>query len=269
MLTIIGISVFVYCRKHRERLHRGQTMYSAHTHAPSLFSRWPSYMRTRSEATISDGSRAMLTSPVPGIVDSLSASDRNTYASPSYTGSLTSVPGSLSVRSPDSSQLPTIGHGPTVHFQSMHAHTLSTGSSASTGSQPSYIGAHGRSASQTSDDSAIHPYSLPPLSAVPEGRNMSDEDLEIYNQSHGVSVTPSGVVVSQPTYKERRNPPAYTPVSSPEERYFASMASDSMRAQVEASNMETASATMIDFTQNTSGMDRSERGEYPVDRKRR
>jgi hypothetical protein len=71
--------------------------------------------------------------------------------------------------------------------------------------------------------------------------------------------------------KERRNPPAYTPVSSPEERYFASMAPDVLRAQVDATNQETSSDTMIDHIQDSNRTDTpdEERRAHPVDRKTR
>ncbi len=88
-----------------------------------------------------------------------------------------------------------------------HAHTLSNQSNMS--SNPS---THDRSLSFLSDtpEGAIMPFILPP-------------DEQTAQQGQDTSVMSADVVTSTPVRKtERMNPPAYSPVSSPEEQMFNS-----------------------------------------------
>ena len=166
-----------------------------------------------------------------------------------FTGSVTHV---------NSSQVPTMGHG---HVPSGSITSVQFAPGQGPG-QTLFAPRHGHSLSQTSSlttSSAFHspsdtssanplitPYLLPSMPTVPELHDANEDEHSKARAagSVGATVSSSGVLMDTPIHKERQrlNPPAYTPISSPEERYFASIAPGAVRDQVEVANAGEATA---------------------------
>ncbi|KLO08174.1 hypothetical protein SCHPADRAFT_618271 [Schizopora paradoxa] len=160
---------------------------------------------------------------------------------------------------------PTVGSPPMGHG---HAHTLSNHSAIS--SVPS---THERSISHSSDtpEGAISPFILPPVEQQDNGNHRSK-----MAQDAPQTTMPAAAATSTPSARkaERRNPPAYSPVSSPEEQMFNSQMTFS-QASVDAHAAESQglSGTTLQESREPTVVSASEEPEeeehhgFPADRK--
>jgi len=281
IIAAIGLGVFFWRRRQYKRMSLGSSarvpFRPMHGHSPSDYS----------TQQFSDFS----SSPSPGLPMSVAGTNPGRPPFHQHNSSLQSIQNqSYSSHSPDFGMLPPGAATPVMGVAmgvvplnsppssynnrgvppsaTGHAHTLSNQSNMS--SNPS---THDRSMSYSSDtpEGAIMPFILPPAEDAQQDTSMTSANV-------GATSTPVRKT-------ERKNPPAYSPVSSPEEQMFnSSMARVSSFSQASIETHATASQALSGTTLlqdsreptmiNSSVTEEPEEGEqeedhhgYPADRK--